>query len=220
MAGFTVAPETSVLVIPMTGVGKQHPLSMEKLSPAICFYDADGWEEGCKLCLEILAFGGIGHTLVIHSRDEKIIREFALKKPVFRVLVNTGGTQGAIGLTTGLEPALTLGCGTWGGSSTADNLTPLHLINVKRLAYEIAPLHESTSITVGPASLPGGKKRWRYDEHYRYRPAAKEKPAPETRGDAPASPAPLPGAEVKYGSTGITEEQVEAIIREFSKGQD
>ncbi|RJP75886.1 MAG: aldehyde dehydrogenase family protein [Candidatus Zixiibacteriota bacterium] len=214
MAGFTVAPETSVLVIPMTGVGKQHPLSMEKLSPAICFYDVDGWEDGCRLCLEILHFGGIGHTLVIHSRDEKIIREFALKKPVFRVLVNTGGTQGAIGLTTGLEPALTLGCGTWGGSSTADNLTPLHLINLKRLAYEIAPLHPTEAVEEAKPA-----KRWRMDDHYRYRPAAEEKPAPETRGDALASPAPLPGAEVKYGSTGLTEEQVEAIIQEFAKNR-
>jgi acetaldehyde dehydrogenase (acetylating) len=223
MAGFKVAPETSILVVTLAGVGREYPLSMEKLSPVISFYEADGWEQGCGCCLELLNFGGIGHTLVIHSRNEEIIREFALKKPVFRVLVNTGGTQGAIGLTTGLEPALTLGCGTWGGSITSDNVTPLHLINIKRLAYEIHPLHESVS----PASLQGDgggqtflsdpKKRWRYDAKYRYRPAKEETPPPETRPDAPATAAPLPGAPVQYGTSGITEEQIEAIIKEFAK---
>ncbi len=221
MAGFKVADETSMLVLPLGGVGKQYPLSMEKLSPVICFYEADGWEQGCQRCLEILNYGGIGHTLVIHSRDEAIIREFALKKPVFRVLVNTGGTQGAIGLTTGLEPALTLGCGTWGGSITADNVTPLHLINIKRLAYEINPLHESEKPEKGDHPSVGGpsdkKQRWRYDEKYHYRPAPEPQPQSEVRADAPATAAPLPGAEVKYGSSGITEEQIEAIIKEFAK---
>ncbi|MCX6639618.1 MAG: acetaldehyde dehydrogenase (acetylating) [bacterium] len=215
MAGFAVAKETSMLVVPLGGVGKKYPLSIEKLSPVICFYEADGWEQGCERCLEILNFGGIGHSLVIHSRDEAIIREFALKKPVFRVLVNTPATHGAIGFTTGLEPALTLGCGTWGGSSTSDNVTPLHLINLKRLAYELNPLHEAEG--VGQTFLSDKGKRWRYDEQYHYRPAAETKPEPETRADAPATAAPLPGAEIKYGSSGITEEQIEAIIKEFGK---
>lgn len=214
MAGFEVSRETSMLVVPLEGVGKKYPLSIEKLSPVICFYEADGWEKGCERCLEVINFGGLGHTLVIHSRDEKIIREFALKKPVFRVLVNTPGTHGAIGYTTGLEPALTLGCGTWGGSITADNVTPLHLINIKRLAYEINPLHEGeTSMQKKPTT------RWRYDEQYRYRPTEEAKKEPEKKADAPVSPAPLPGAEKKYGSSGITEEQVEAIIKEFTKNK-
>src|SRR5690554_3083247 len=80
----------------------------------------------------------MGHTLAIHSRNDEVIKEFAMKKPVFRILVNTPSSQGAIGLTTGLEPALTLGCGTWGGNITADNVGPLHLINRKRLAYNTA----------------------------------------------------------------------------------
>jgi acetaldehyde dehydrogenase (acetylating) len=219
MAGFEVSGETSMLVIPMEGVGKGYPLSIEKLSPVICFYEADGWEQGCERSIEILNFGGIGHTLVIHSRDEKIVREFALKKPVFRVLVNTPGTHGAIGYSTGLEPALTLGCGTWAGSSTSDNVTPRHLINIKRLAYETNPLHPGEQPEVGGQTfLSDKKRRWRYDEKYHYRPVAEKKPEPEARADAPASPTPIPGAQQQYGSSGITEEQIEAIIKEFTKG--
>lgn len=135
MAGLSVPEGTRVLAVELEGVGKAYPLSAEKLSPVLAFYTVDGWEEGCHRCIQLLQYGGIGHTLVIHSRDESIIREFALKKPVFRILVNTPTSQGAIGLTTGLAPSLTLGCGTWGGNATSDNVTPLHLINIKRLAY-------------------------------------------------------------------------------------
>lgn len=230
MAGFQVAPQTSVLIVPLEGVGKKYPLSMEKLSPVLSFYEADGWEKGCERAIEILQFGGLGHTLVIHSRDEAIIREFALKKPVFRVLVNTGGTQGAIGLSTGLEPALTLGSGTWGGSITADNVTPLHLINIKRLAYEIHPIQSQgdagdtarstarKSPPAAPSKATAKPARWGYDEQYRYRPIVEEPKPPEARADAPATSTPLPGAEARYGSTGITEEQIEALIREFVRG--
>ncbi len=211
MAGFEVSAETSVLVVPLDGVGKEYPLSIEKLSPVICFYETDGWEQGCERCLEIINFGGLGHTLVIHSKDEKIIREFALKKPVFRILVNTPGTQGAIGYTTGLEPAMTLGCGTQGGSITGDNVTPLHLINIKRLAYEITPLHEGE-----PTAEKEQTSRWRYDDQYHYRPEKEVQKESDKQADAPASPTPLPGAKKQYGSSGITEEQIEAIIKEFT----
>jgi acetaldehyde dehydrogenase (acetylating) len=215
MAGFQVSPDVSMLVVPLDGVGKNYPLSIEKLSPVISFYEVDGWEQGCEQCIEILNFGGIGHTLVIHSRDEKIIREFAIKKPVFRVLVNTPGTQGAIGFTTGLEPALTLGCGTWGGSITADNVTPLHLINIKRLAYEVNPINVSDAPVQKEETT-----RWRYEEQYHYRPTEESTPQPEAKADAPASPTPLPGAEKQYGTSGITEDQIEAIIREFKGGKE
>src|SRR4029450_771815 len=75
----------------------------------------------------------------IHSRNDDVILQFGLKKPAFRIVVNTPTTLGSIGLTTGLDPAMTLGCGGWGGNITSDNISPLHLINVKRLAYEIRP---------------------------------------------------------------------------------
>ncbi|MGE5587140.1 MAG: acetaldehyde dehydrogenase (acetylating), partial [Clostridia bacterium] len=135
MAGLSVPDGTRVLVARLSGVGPQHPLSKEKLSPILAFYVEPDWQAACERCIEILEFGGIGHTLVIHSRNPVVIREFAMKKPVFRILVNTPSSQGAIGATTGLDPALTLGCGTWGGSITADNVGPLHLVNVKRVAY-------------------------------------------------------------------------------------
>lgn len=135
MAGFTVPEETTALVAELTGVGPAEPLSMEKLSPVLAYYLVDGWRAGCEKCIEILNFGGLGHTMVIHSTDQEIIMKFALEKPAFRILVNTPGTHGAIGFSTGLTPALTLGCGTLGNNITTDNLTSRHLINIKRLAF-------------------------------------------------------------------------------------
>lgn len=139
MAGLDVASGTRVLVAELDGVGREHPLSMEKLSPILAFYAEDGWRAACGRCMEILAFGGLGHSLVIHSRDEDIIQAFGLEKPASRILVNTPAAQGAIGLTTDLAPSLTLGCGTLGGNITGDNVTPMHLLNVKRVAYGVRP---------------------------------------------------------------------------------
>src|SRR5262249_59567505 len=81
----------------------------------------------------------MGHTMSIHSRNEDVILQFGLKKPAFRIVVNTPTTHGSIGLTTGLDPAMTLGCGGFGGNITSDNISPRHLLNVKRLAYEVRP---------------------------------------------------------------------------------
>ena len=100
------------------------------------------WREGCERCKQILRYGGMGHTMSIHSQNEQVILEFGLKKPAFRIVVNTPTTHGSIGLTTGLDPAMTLGCGGYGGNITSDNISPRHLLNIKRLAYEIAPVAE------------------------------------------------------------------------------
>ncbi|NPV71343.1 MAG: acetaldehyde dehydrogenase (acetylating) [Firmicutes bacterium] len=135
MAGVTVPDDVRLLVAELEGVGRDYPLSREKLSPVLAFYSVPDWEKACEICIEMLRFGGIGHTMVIHSRDDAVIMEFATKKPAFRILVNTPASHGAVGATTGLDPALTLGCGTWGGSATADNIGPLHLLNIKRVAY-------------------------------------------------------------------------------------
>ena len=135
-AGIKVPPETRVLVAPLAGVGREHPLSIEKLSPVLAFYVVKDWHEGCERCLQLLRYGGTGHTLGIHSRDDAVIREFALKKPVFRIVANTQTSMGATGYTTGLAPSMSLGCGAYAGNITSDNITPLHLINIKRLAYE------------------------------------------------------------------------------------
>ncbi|HLA78224.1 MAG TPA: hypothetical protein VJU18_11645, partial [Vicinamibacteria bacterium] len=123
-------------VAPLAGVGRDFPLSIEKLSPVLAFYVVQDWHQGCERCLQLLRYGGTGHSLGIHSRDDAVIREFALKKPVFRIVANTQTSLGATGYTTGLAPSMSLGCGAYAGNITSDNITPLHLINIKRLAYE------------------------------------------------------------------------------------
>jgi acetaldehyde dehydrogenase (acetylating) len=139
LAGFDVPAGTRVLVTKLTRVGKEEALSREKLTTVMGWYEADGWEAGCERCIELIQFGGRGHSLVIHATDEKVIMAFGLEKPVFRIAVNTMSTLGAIGLTTGVFPSLTLGSGGVGGSITGDNVTTYHLFNVKRLAYEVTP---------------------------------------------------------------------------------
>jgi acetaldehyde dehydrogenase (acetylating) len=129
-----------VLVAELQGVGRDYPLSIEKLSPILAFYVVKDWKEGCERAKAILAYGGMGHTLSIHSSNDAIIREFALQKPAFRIVANSPATHGAVGFSTGLSPAMTLGCGAYGGNITSDNITPMHLINVKRLAYGIRPV--------------------------------------------------------------------------------
>ena len=138
-AGLSVPSGTRVLLAPLEGVGREYPLSIEKLCPVLSFYEVDDWRQGCERCIEILRYGGMGHTMSIHSQDESVILEFGLKKPAFRIVVNTPTTFGSIGMTTGLDPAMTLGCGGYGGNITSDNISPRHLLNIKRLAYEISP---------------------------------------------------------------------------------
>lgn len=139
MAGFSIPARTRILVARLGQVGREEPLSREKLTTVLGWYEADGWEAGCERCIELIQFGGRGHTQIIHATDEKVIMAFGLEKPVFRILVNTPGTLGAIGLTTGLWPSMTLGAGGIGGSITGDNITVHHLFNVKRLAWELVP---------------------------------------------------------------------------------
>ena len=159
MAGFHVSPDTRILVVQPEGVGKQHPLSAEKLSPVLSLYLVSDFEAGCKLCDSLLHFGGLGHTCVIYSRDDARIREFGLRMPAMRVLVNTPAPHGSVGITTNVFPSMTLGCGAVAGNVTSDNIGPLHLINIKRVAYlvrEPAPAAVSPSATpVEAASQPG-----------------------------------------------------------------
>jgi len=137
--GIQVSDGTRVLIAPLAGVGRDYPLSIEKLAPILSWYVVKDWREGCERCIQILRYGGMGHTMSIHSKNDDVILEFGLKKPAFRICVNTPTTHGSIGLTTGLDPAMTLGCGGWGGNITSDNITPRHLLNVKRLAHEVRP---------------------------------------------------------------------------------
>ena len=163
-AGIKIPDSTRVLLVRLSGVGRSSPLSCEKLSPILSFYVVQDWREGCERCKQILAYGGMGHTLAIHCQDPAVIRQFGLEKPAFRICVNTPATHGSIGFTTLLPPSMTLGCGTYGNNITTDNITPMHLIQVKRMAWETTEVFPSW---------------WKEDRIPRDRPAEK----------APAKPA-------------------------------
>ena len=140
-AGISIPPGTRALVAPLEGVGRQYPLSAEKLSPVLSFYVVKDWREGLEVSTRLLEFGGMGHTMALHASDESVIREFALKAPAFRLVVNTPAPHGSIGHSTKLFPSMSLGCGTPGGNITSDNISPMHLVNIKRLAYERRPVN-------------------------------------------------------------------------------
>ena len=156
MAGIRVPEGTRVLISPQTTVGKDNPYSREKLCPILAFYVEEDWEGACKRSIEILFNEGVGHTMTIHSQDKSVIREFALKKPVSRLLVNTPGALGGVGATTGLPPALTLGCGAVGGSATSDNVGPMNLINIRRVAYGLRELEDLRGT---PGTCRGAEKK-------------------------------------------------------------
>lgn len=134
-AGLTVPSSTRLLVAPLAGVGRDFPLSIEKLSPVLAFYVVKDWREGADRCEQLLRFGGTGHSCGIHCKDDAIIRAFASRMPASRVIVNSQTSMGATGYTTALDPSMSLGCGAYAGNITSDNITPLHLMNVKRVAY-------------------------------------------------------------------------------------
>lgn len=139
LAGFDLPQGARIIVCRLNRTGKEEPLSREKLTTVLAWYEEDGWEAGCERSIELIHFGGRGHTQIIHATDENVILQFGLEKPVFRILVNTMGTLGAVGFTTGVMPSMTLGAGGEGGSITGDNITVHHLYNIKRLAYELNP---------------------------------------------------------------------------------
>ena len=135
MAGFSVPRETKVLVAREQEAGPTRPYSMEKLCPVLAFFVMDSEDAVLQKAIEVLKHEGSGHTFAIHTAEEGVIRKFALQVPVSRFLVNTPAALGGIGATTGLFPALTLGCGAVGGSSSSNNISPLDLINIRRVAW-------------------------------------------------------------------------------------
>jgi acetaldehyde dehydrogenase (acetylating) len=154
MAGFGIPKDTRILVTRLERTGKEEPLSREKLTTVLGWYEEEGWEAGCERCIELIQFGGRGHSLIIHATDQDVIMAFGLEKPVFRIAVNTMGTLGAIGLTTGVMPSMTLGAGGVGGSITGDNITAQHLFNIKRLAYELSAPPAAAMIPGKPKADP------------------------------------------------------------------
>ena len=158
----------------------------------LAFYVVKDWHEGCERVLQLLRYGGTGHTMAIHSKDDAVIREFAIKKPVFRIVANTQASMGATGYTTGLAPSMSLGCGAYAGNITSDNITPLHLINVKRLAYELP--REGRDAAVAAPAAPA--------------------PAPAA---APAATAPRPSAVMRPSGPPVdfvSEDDVRRALRE------
>jgi acetaldehyde dehydrogenase (acetylating) len=151
LAGFTAPAAARILVAEIQGVGKAHPLSAEKLSPVLALLFVDGFKAGLAACEEILHFGGLGHTAVIHSNDVARVRQFGLRMTAFRILVNTPSPGGSVGMTTAIQPSMTLGCGAVAGNITSDNVSPLHLINVKRVAWKIREAGASTDKPAGAA---------------------------------------------------------------------
>jgi len=135
MAGISIPTGTRVLLSKQNIVSPQNAYAREKLCPVLAWYVEPNWEAACTRCMELLYNEGVGHTMTIHSSNQSVIRAFALQKPVSRLLVNTPAALGGVGATTNLAPALTLGCGAIGGSSTSDNITPLHLMDIRRVAF-------------------------------------------------------------------------------------
>lgn len=222
-AGFSVPENTRVLIAECYDVGKSEPLSMEKLSPILAYYTVNGWLEGCHKCIDLLNFGGVGHTMVIHSNDQPIIMKFALEKPAFRVLVNTVGSLGAVGSTTALSPSMTLGPGTWGGSIISENVTAKHLINIKSLAFETNPVNDGKSVAQFDVQKAHGTKDMFMSEiEERLKARAGNPPLkdsyqyniekePEIKNDHPK-----PKTKVSFGE-GISEEEILKIIEEFER---
>jgi acetaldehyde dehydrogenase (acetylating) len=140
LAGITIPDGKRCLLADCGGVGRDFPWSIEKLSPTLAFFTADGPQQGAALCRQILEFGGMGHTAGIHTQDRGIAVEYGSLMPAARIIINSPTTHGAIGFSTDLSPSMTLGCGSWGGNVTSDNISPLHLMDIKRVAFETKPL--------------------------------------------------------------------------------
>ena len=137
-AGIAVPAGTRLLVAPVPREAVPGPWGKEKLAPLVSLFTADGEDDGAQLCLQILGNGGRGHTAIIHTRSRRRQVSFARQMPASRILVNGPGAQGCIGLGNALTPSLTLGCGTYGRTSTTENVTYTNLVNIKRMAYPLA----------------------------------------------------------------------------------
>jgi hypothetical protein len=141
VAGISVPDGTRCLLADCAGVGRDFPWSIEKLSPTLAFFVVDGVQQGADRCQEILQFGGMGHTAGMHSEDRAAAINYGKQMPAARVIINSPTTHGAIGFSTDLPPSMTLGCGSWGGNVTSDNISPLHLMDIKRVAFETRPVN-------------------------------------------------------------------------------
>ena len=159
LAGISVPSGTRCLLADCNGVGRDYPWSIEKLSPTLAFFIADGIEAGANKCLEILQFGGMGHTAGMHTNSREAAIAFGEQMPASRIIINSPTTHGAIGFSTDLSPSMTLGCGSWGGNVTSDNVSPIHLMDIKRVAFETKPIQIPDSRFQIPDSRLTGEDR-------------------------------------------------------------
>ncbi len=226
LAGFSAPSQTRALVAEVDKVGKEEPISMETLSPILAFYTADGWQAGCDRCIEVLHFGGIGHTLGIHCTSEHVIEAFGLQKPSMRIVVNTVAALGSVGYTNRLFPSMTLGPGTIGGSIISDNVSPMHLLNIKRLAFETDPIHPPGKGQGGSgkraSSPPGTSKSWMDEIEARLLARAGNPASPSpasSNGGSHSAPDPAASMPTLPASTTLPlpDAQIEELIRRFKK---
>lgn len=157
LAGISIPDGTRCLLADCGGVGRDYPWSIEKLSPTLAFFVVDGVEQAAARCDEILHFGGMGHTAGMHTQDRQKAIEYGKAMPASRVVINSPTTHGAIGLSTDLAPSMTLGCGSWGGNVTSDNVSPIHLMDIKRVAFETKPINKgagSVAVKTQPNTQP------------------------------------------------------------------
>ena len=158
LAGISVPAGTRCLIADCGGVGRDFPWSVEKLSPTLAFFVVDGVEQGAARCREILQFGGMGHTAGMHTQDRAAAVRYGEQMPASRIVINSPTTHGAIGFSTDLSPSMTLGCGSWGGNVTSDNVSPIHLMDVKRVAFESKPINSPRESVKPVAQAPAPKR--------------------------------------------------------------
>lgn len=190
MAGISIPENTRAMLCELTGVGRDYPLSMEKLSPILAYYVVDNLEQGCDRCAQILRYGGMGHTASIHTASRDAAREYGVRMPASRVIVNSPSTHGAIGFTTDLEPSMTLGCGSWGGNVTSDNISPRHLMDIKRIAFETRPINQPAAAPQPAARVAAPVDRAEIAALVDRFLAGRSVPAPPAR-NAPTAAAPV-----------------------------
>jgi acetaldehyde dehydrogenase (acetylating) len=226
MAGFSIPEGTRAMICELSGVGRDYPLSMEKLSPILAYYVVDNLEEGCERCAQILRYGGMGHTASIHTESRDAAREYGTRMPASRIVVNSPSTHGAIGFTTDLEPSMTLGCGSWGGNVTSDNISPRHLVDVKRIAFETRPINQAAAsqpsarpaASVNRAEIAALVDRFLAERHV-HQPS---QPAPTPAAPPTVQSQPVPSASTNGASNGhvydfVCEEDVKRAIASREK---
>ncbi len=207
MAALNVPQGTRCLMADVGGVGRDFPLSIEKLSPILAFYVADGLARGAERCYEVLRYGGMGHTAGVHTRSREAAVRFGSEMPASRITVNTPSTHGAIGFSTALPPSMTLGCGSWGGNVTSDNVSPLHLLDIKRVAFETRPV-KSARPAVSATTIAA--------------PLSTSAPSYASSPPAPAAAAQGSGQRQTVGGSAagkINREEIAAIVDKFLAGR-